>query len=153
MLNENSDKKLNLWENPKDNIFIEGLESKRAGNLEQIISDLQTSLLKWHTNQTMMNQQSSRSHFIITFEVECIQYMDLDENKLKDQSNSKKKNYYEVVWKSKIIFIDLAGSEKQSENQNQIMEEGCYINKSLSNLNRIIQALSKKDKEKKEGGF
>lgn len=33
------------------------------------------------------------------------------------------------------------------------MEEGCYINKSLSTLNRIIQALSKKDKDKKDTGF
>lgn len=153
MLNENSDKKLNLREHPKDNIFVEGLESKRAASLEEIISDLQISLLKRHTNQTIMNQQSSRSHFIITFEVECIQYMDLEENKLKEQNGPKKKNYYEVVKKSKIIFIDLAGSEKQSENQNQIMEEGCYINKSLSNLNRIIHTLSRRGKEKKDNGF
>ena len=93
-----------------------------------------------------MNQQSSRSHFIITFDIESKYYMDYDEQKLKDQESITKKNFYQLKKKSKIIFIDLAGSEKQNENSSKIVEEGCYINKSLSVLNHIIKSLSDKNK-------
>ena len=73
----------------------------------------------------------------------------IDYEEIKSQEQSKsfvKKNYYEVKKKSKIIFIDLAGSEKQKENSDKVMEEGCYINKSLSVLNHVIKNLSKKSK-------
>ena len=89
-----------------------------------------------------MNQQSSRSHFVLTFEVECTQYMDFDGERPRE-------SFVQIDKKARIIFIDLAGSEKQSENQSLAMEEGCYINKSLSNLNKIILALSKKQGEQK----
>jgi hypothetical protein len=62
------------------------------------------------------------------------------------QKGLSSKNFYEVKKQSKIIFIDLAGSEKQGENTSKIVEEGCYINKSLSVLNQIIKSLSKKSK-------
>ena len=93
-----------------------------------------------------MNQQSSRSHFIITFDIESIYYMDYDEQKPMSQKSIANKNYYEVKKQSKILFIDLAGSEKQGQNNSKTVEEGCYINKSLSVLNHIIKSLSKKSK-------
>ena len=61
-----------------------------------------------------MNGRSSRSHFIINFEVEIKYNMDYDETKV-NQPNEEdllKKNYYQVKKRSKVMFIDLAGSEK-----------------------------------------
>jgi len=43
---------------------------------------------------------------------------------------------------SRSVFIDLAGSEKQSYNRNELLAEGCFINKSLSILNHVITTLS-----------
>lgn len=40
------------------------------------------------------------------------------------------------------MFIDLAGSERQIYNKNELLEEGCFINKSLSILNHVISTLS-----------
>ena len=60
-----------------------------------------------------MNKRSSRSHFIVSFEIETKYLIDYDEEKSKNLSESFiKKNFYEVKKKAKIIFIDLAGSEK-----------------------------------------
>jgi len=70
-----------------------------------------------------MNGRSSRSHFIINFDVEIKFNMDYDETKVNQTSNEDllKKNYYQVKKTSKIIFIDLAGSEKQKYNENHTM--------------------------------
>lgn len=50
--------------------------------------------------------------------------------------------------KSRSIFIDLAGSEKQINNKDELFSEGCFINKSLSILNHVITTLSSSVKKK-----
>jgi hypothetical protein len=79
LLGKDSFKKLHLREGIKEKVYVEGLESKDANCMEDIIQDLNKSLSKRHSNQTSMNQTSSRSHFIITFDIESTYYMDYDE--------------------------------------------------------------------------
>jgi hypothetical protein len=52
------------------------------------------------------------------------------------------KDMYEILKNSRSVFIDLAGSEKQVYNKNELLAEGCFINKSLSILNHVITSLS-----------
>lgn len=141
-------KGLNLRENKKEGIYVENLKVKQSDKLEEIMEDLKEANERRKVNETYMNGRSSRSHFVITFDLE-INYLidcgdDIDKNKSSfletDKSN---KNTYQVTKKSKIIFIDLAGSEKQTFNKSDVLEEGCHINKSLSILNHVIVNLSK----------
>ena len=144
MLSDQNELSLNLRENHKKFIYVENLKKKKTEDYLEVLEDLEYANSRRKTNETSMNLRSSRSHFIINFEVETKCLIDYD-----DQSKSEKisnKNFYEVKKKSQIIFIDLAGSEKQLFNNNEIIEEGCYINKSLSVLNHVIQNLSKKKK-------
>ena len=144
MLSDQNEFSLNLRENHKKTIYVENLKKKKTEDYLEVLEDLEYANNRRRTNETSMNLRSSRSHFIINFEVETKCLIDYD-----DQSKSEKiisKNYYEVKKKSQIIFIDLAGSEKQHFNNNETIEEGCYINKSLSVLNHVIQNLSKKKK-------
>lgn len=73
-----------------------------------------------------MNDVSSRSHmaFIIT----------LHQNNLKDASAKS----------GKIILVDLAGSEKVSKTlaEGKVLDEAKQINKSLSSLGNVINALT-----------
>ena len=45
------------------------------------------------------------------------------------------------------MFIDLAGSERQMYNKDELLAEGCFINKSLSILNHVITSLSNPKKK------
>ncbi len=146
LTDEEEDIPLNLRESKSKKIYVEGLKKKKALNCEDVLEDLKIANQRRKTNESSMNSRSSRSHFIINFEVEMKYLIDYDD--IKDHTNKEEKllnkNFYEVKKKSRIIFVDLAGSEKQKYNSTQILEEGCYINKSLYVLNHIIQTLSKK---------
>ena len=139
---------LNIREN-NGGVYIEGLGARETDSLEEITSDLQAANDKRRINETAMNGRSSRSHFVLTFEIEITNLIDYEDETGKDNKNNPKeskllkKNYYEVTKKSKIIFVDLAGSEKQTFNRSEVLEEGCHINKSLSILNHVIMSLSK----------
>lgn len=146
MLSPDQSIHLALRETKKNKIFVEGLTKKKALEFKEVLEDLYLALENRHTNETKMNERSSRSHFILNFQIETKCLIDYEDIQSHDQSQVQK-NYYEVKKKAKIIFIDLAGSEKQNENTLKVMEEGCYINKSLSVLNHVIKNLSKKGKQ------
>ena len=149
-LDELGGQNLNIRENGRQGIYIENLTKKATSDLEAIKEDLELANNRRHINETFMNGRSSRSHFVLTFDIE-INYM-IDYEDAGERDNNKpdtiekqmmKSNFYEVTKKSKIIFIDLAGSEKQTYNKLEVLEEGCHINKSLSILNHVIMNLSK----------
>ena len=107
--------------------------------------DLQTANERKHINETVMNQRSSRSHTIMTFRVKLITKIVIEgENQLQEGNFSLflTKEKYKILKHSQSVFIDLAGSEKQLYNRNELLEEGCFINKSLSILNHVISSLS-----------
>lgn len=76
------------------------------------------------TGSTEMNKESSRSHAIFTITV-C------------------KKCTDEVTYRGKLNFVDLAGSERLNKTKatGSRAQEGISINKSLSTLSKVIEAL------------
>lgn len=80
--------------------------------------------------ETPMNLHSSRSHCIFTIHIE---QQKLDEN---------------VLLKSKLHIIDLAGSERvhKTHSRGQVLQEAKYINSSLHFLEMVIISLQKKSK-------
>eukprot|EP00906_Rhabdomonas_costata_P011722 RCo016688 len=89
---------------------------------------LRKALSLRNTNSTTMNERSSRSHCILTFYV------------------SGKSKVTSMRVHGKLHLIDLAGSERSSKSKaegDRLCEANC-INKSLSNLGRVIVALHHK---------
>lgn len=152
-LDEIGGQNLNIRENLRRGVFVENLNVKETNNIEKVKEDLESANSRRRINETFMNGRSSRSHFVITFDIEInylIEYEELQNETQKEtpdaiprDKNLLKNNFYEVTKKSKIIFIDLAGSEKQTHNKSEVFEEGCFINKSLSILNHVVMSLSK----------
>ncbi|CAG9771753.1 unnamed protein product [Ceutorhynchus assimilis] len=81
---------------------------------------------------TAMNEFSSRSHSIFTIEIG-------QSKTLNDTDNSKR---------SKVSLVDLAGSERlgSTNNKEDRMKQGVYINKSLLTLGKCISALAEQKK-------
>ena len=78
------------------------------------------------TCSTNMNEHSSRSHLIFLLSINQF-------NNLESSSKT-----------SKLFLIDLAGSEKISKTgaEGKVLEEAKKINLSLTNLGKVIKALS-----------
>jgi kinesin family protein C2/C3 len=74
------------------------------------------------TSETIFNEDSSRSHLIITLELEFV-------------SSGQKVS-------SKLLLVDLAGSENAHSNATHVMAETRSINKSLCALNDVLSSLS-----------
>ena len=123
-------KNLNIRENKKKGIYVEGLSEWLVNNP----NDIYTLLGKGTDNRaiasTTMNEISSRSHaiFIITLEQEIHD----------DNNNSVIKRI------SKLNLVDLAGSERTriTGAKGKQLEESKKINKSLSALGNVINALT-----------
>merc|ERR1719182_1076489 len=90
------------------------------------------------TAATKMNETSSRSH--------CIFIIKLHQKDAQDDT----KNTF-----SKVNLVDLAGSEraKSTEAEGDRLKEGANINKSLSALGNVINALSSAATSKKGSVF
>merc|ERR1719284_1359025 len=79
------------------------------------------------TATTMMNADSSRSHFFLTISI------DVQDKETKETTSGK------------ITLCDLAGSErpKKSGASGEVMKEAIEINKALSALGDVLEALSR----------
>ncbi|GJX41470.1 kinesin-like protein KIN-1 [Tanacetum coccineum] len=125
-----------LFDLSKDNIQIK--EQKGHGILlsgvtEMLISDgeealkfLSSGIANRAVGETQMNMSSSRSHCIYIFTVQ------------KELTNEKR------VSTGKLVLVDLAGSEKVEKTgaEGRVLEEAKTINKSLSALGNVINALT-----------
>eukprot|EP00878_Enallax_costatus_P042547 GHUV01049943.1.p1 GENE.GHUV01049943.1~~GHUV01049943.1.p1 ORF type:complete len:384 (+),score=136.91 GHUV01049943.1:1278-2429(+) len=106
-------------------IFIEGALEAQVGSEDQLVEVMHTGLAARTVAATCMNEQSSRSHCIVTVTVE------------KTCPNG-------TVLVGKLKMVDLAGSERQDKTHaaGQTLVEGSQINKSLSALANVIYALT-----------
>lgn len=125
-----------LFDLSKDNIQIK--ESRTQGILvygatEVSLSDpaealqsLSSGIANRAIGETQMNMESSRSHCVYMFTV--------------DQESSAEKR----MKSGKLILVDLAGSEKVEKTgaEGRVLEEAKTINKSLSALGNVINALT-----------
>ena len=123
---EGMSRKCELRQNPG----VEGVSI--VGALEVILDTwpdsmqlIQAGIAVRQTHKTLKNATSSRSHLILTLHVE---------------STDKKGQHFV----SKLVFCDLAGSERVSRSlsQGDRLKEAQHINKSLSALGDVMHALS-----------
>jgi kinesin family member 22 len=124
---DTSDRKLNLdlRETDKKEIIIAGVTVVDICKLEGFTVAHETALSQRSTGATKLNQESSRSHFILQLTIKIKQG--------------------EKEFMSKIHLIDLAGSEdnKRTGNFGMRMNESCAINKSLFVLGQVVEGLNK----------
>merc|ERR1719361_2612170 len=111
-------------------MFVDGVTELQISSPEELKSALMEGEKKRHVAATKMNAASSRSHLLLSIIVE---------------STSKET---EQVTYGKITLCDLAGSErpKKSEVSGDALKEAIEINKSLSALGDMIEALTKGNK-------
>eukprot|EP01080_Neovahlkampfia_damariscottae_P000954 gene954-9861_t len=121
--------KINEIYNDKIIELVQNFEFKNFNEVK-IKEIIDKGFKKRKTSSTLLNETSSRSHCIIHFEIESL-------NK-------------EDALKSKLIFVDLAGSENCQKSGTidvqHSLRESLYVNKSLSALGDVMQSLSQKQK-------
>ena len=122
-------KNLPIREDKKKGIYVEGLSDWVVRSSNDIYSLLEQGASNRVTSSTFMNDVSSRSHAIFIITVE--QLTSIDEN-------------YSLTKIGKLNLVDLAGSEriKITGAKGKQLEESKRINKSLSALGNVINALT-----------
>ncbi|KAK7406972.1 hypothetical protein VNO78_08609 [Psophocarpus tetragonolobus] len=118
--------KLDIKKDSKGMVAVENVTIVPISNVEELNSIIQRGSELRHTSGTQMNEESSRSHLILSIVIEC--------TNLQSQSTAR----------GKLSFVDLAGSErvKKSGSAGSQLKEAQSINKSLSALGDVISALS-----------
>ena len=119
---------LKVKEDAKRGMYIDGITEAAVSNAKEAKDIILKGLKSRHVAATAMNAESSRSHLIFTIY--------LSASYLRNEGGSVSKT-------SRLHLIDLAGSERQKATKaegNRIKEAG-MINKSLSSLGNVINAL------------
>lgn len=119
---------LHVREDLEKGIYLEGISQKTITNTFEAMNILQKGQKYRHVSATNMNEESSRSHSILSLIVE----------------SKKTSNGVDSITSSKFHFVDLAGSERQKSTSASGMrlKEAGNINKSLSTLGIVINCLS-----------
>lgn len=115
---------------PNVGVQIDNVTVHPVDKLSEALDRVKQGYVNRSTRSTSSNSLSSRSHSILTVH-------------LKGTNVKTKKEY-----KGKLHFVDLAGSERvgKSNVTGDALKEAQAINKSLSALGDVIQALSQKEK-------
>ncbi|XP_057470212.1 kinesin-like protein KIN-14E [Actinidia eriantha] len=118
--------KLDIKKDSKGMVSVENATVVSITTYEELKSIIQRGSERRHTTGTLMNEESSRSHLILSIVIES--------TNLQTQS----------IARGKLSFVDLAGSErvKKSGSSGSQLKEAQSINKSLSALGDVISALS-----------
>ena len=119
--------KLQCMEDKKQKVNIVNLTEKQTTEIEEVMETIHTGLKQRTSGQTGANDESSRSHAILTFAIK-----------------------HSGKLFSKMSFIDLAGSERGAdviETKKETKQDGAEINKSLLALKECIRALDQAGKK------
>ncbi|KAL6530939.1 Kinesin-like protein KIN-14E [Orobanche hederae] len=118
--------KLDIKKDPNGMVVVENVTMLSILSYDELRGVIEKGSEQRHTTGTLMNEQSSRSHLILSIVIES--------TNLQTQS----------VARGKLSFVDLAGSErvKKSGSSGSQLKEAQSINKSLSALGDVIGALS-----------
>ena len=125
---------VNVRENPKTGVFLEGQAMKPVTSYDEIMRLLVQGNAQRHVAATKMNRRSNRSHAIVQLllkEERLIQTGGTQEIKAQGKS-------------SRMNLVDLAGSERVSQSgvEGVEFEQATFINLSLTTLGRVIGMLS-----------
>jgi kinesin family protein 22 len=116
---------LDLRETDQKEIIVAGVNVVDISTALEFKKTHDTALKQRSTGATKLNEESSRSHFILQLTI-------------KTRTEDK-------ILVSKVHLIDLAGSEdnKRTGNSGARMNESCSINKSLFVLGQVVEGLNK----------
>ncbi|CAE7551731.1 KIF13B [Symbiodinium sp. CCMP2592] len=106
-------------------VYVKDLTEEVVETSDQMNRLIREGFSQRTTTTTSMNERSSRSHCVFTI---CLHHHDL--------SDSSRNTI------SKLNLVDLAGSERNDSEERSQVKEGANINKSLSALSNVINALS-----------
>eukprot|EP01065_Artemidia_motanka_P002460 TRINITY_DN11179_c1_g2_i1.p1 TRINITY_DN11179_c1_g2~~TRINITY_DN11179_c1_g2_i1.p1 ORF type:complete len:1629 (+),score=648.50 TRINITY_DN11179_c1_g2_i1:36-4889(+) len=128
---------LRVREHPLTGPYVEGLRTVTVALHDEVVLLMQQGNRRRHTNQTRLNDHSSRSHAIFTLTLKQTLYRDGEL----------------IEYLSKINLVDLAGSErtKMAGTSGDAFIEGVNINKSLANLGQVIHNLAERDQAGRSG--
>jgi len=117
---------LQIKEHPVMGIYVKDLTEIVSDSAEKLQDVLDAGMKTRAVSATQMNSTSSRSHSVFTIKVHQ-----------KDEEDTSKNVF------AKLNLVDLAGSERQKGTgaTGQTLKEGANINKSLSALGNVINAL------------
>ena len=118
----------------KRGVFLEGVTEETITNSLEALKILKKGDENRHTGSTMINDQSSRSHSVLT--------ITLHTKKLQNEIMN--------ATTSKFHFVDLAGSERQklTKTSGKSLKEAGNINKSLTVLGSVINSLTEEKRSK-----
>ncbi|KAK1370617.1 Kinesin-1-like protein PSS1 [Heracleum sosnowskyi] len=107
-------------------IILQGVTEITLVNPEEALESLSNGISSRAVGETQMNMASSRSHCVYVFTV-------------KQEVTMDKRIKY-----GKLILVDLAGSEKVEKTgaEGRVLEEAKNINKSLSALGNVVNAMT-----------
>ena len=119
---------LKIKEDPKKGMYVQGLTEVEITTAKEAKNLILMGLKSRHVAATEMNAESSRSHLLFSIY--------LSTSYINNRGSSIEKM-------SRLHLIDLAGSERQKKTkaQGERIKEACMINKSLSTLGNVINAL------------
>ena len=127
---------IEIKENPKLGVYVAGLNEIPADSGEKILSLLDQGNAMRAIAATNMNATSSRSHSIFIVKMTSAEIVEGQKREMR----------------STINLVDLAGSERVSKTgaTGAKLKEGANINKSLSALGAVINALAEQSKQGKK---
>ena len=117
-----------MREDIQKGVYVAGLNEETIGSVKEMLAMVQRGARNRHVSATSMNSESSRSHAVLTTQID---------SKCLNASG---------VWQvksSRFHIIDLAGSERANSTQarGQRLKEASMINKSLTALGIVINSL------------
>jgi len=129
---------LRIRENPKTGPYVDGLSVCAVSSYDELASLMSAGNAERTIASTNMNAESSRSHAVFT-----VIYTQTTVDETTKLSS-------DVV--SKVQLVDLAGSERveQSGASGLRLREASQINKSLTTLGRVVQALAQRSEEREK---
>ena len=137
---------LQIREDKKKGVFVEGLSEWAVRSPNEIYSLMQKGALSRATATTKMNDMSSRSHAVFIIIVEQMTTMPANAS---EQHPHNPNNYVDddapkQIKVGKLNLVDLAGSERVRVTgaTGKRLEESKKINQSLSCLGNVIAALT-----------
>ncbi|KAF7831314.1 kinesin-like protein KIN-12F isoform X1 [Senna tora] len=135
-----SQRNLEMKDDSKNALYVENLTEEYVTSYEDVTQILIKGLSSRKVGATSLNSKSSRSHIIFTFVIESW----CKGTSLNGFSSSKT---------SRISLIDLAGLDKNNvdEASKQCIKESRNVKKSLSQLGRVVDALTKDCQSGKAG--